>query len=112
VRTAKGDIATIGVYGGWESDRDPLMNACTLLLMYAKGRHKPTMNMHRWANALERGDTAKAEKFEARLRNEVHAALEKYPDIAATLVTMSEMSDEDIERIDQVMRETESPGEN
>jgi hypothetical protein len=107
MRSPKEDIATIGMYGGWESDRDPLMSACTLLLMYAKGGHKPTMNLHRWANALEKGNAAKAEKFEARLRAEVSLTLTRYPDIAATLVTMSEMSDEDIERIDRVMGEAE-----
>lgn len=47
------------MYGVWEDERDPLLNACVLLLMYAKGRHKPTMNLHRLANALEKGDTAK-----------------------------------------------------
>jgi hypothetical protein len=105
MRSPKQDIAAIGMYGGWESDRDPLMSACTLLLMYAKGRDQPRLNLHRWANALEKGDTAKAEKFEDRLRAEVLATLEKYPDVAATLVTMSEMSDEAIEQIDRIMGE-------
>jgi hypothetical protein len=105
MRTPKEDIATIGMYGGWDSDRDPLMSACALLLMHAKGGDQPRLNLHRWANALEKGDAAKAQKFEGRLRAEVLTLLEKYPDVAASLVTMSELSDELMEQIDRVMRE-------
>ncbi len=105
MRTAKEDIATIGEYGVWEDERDPLLNACVLLVMYAKGRHKPTMNLHRLANALEEGDMPKAQKFYDRLSAEVASTLKKYPDIVETLDTMSQLSDEDMERIDEVMRD-------
>jgi len=107
VRTAKEEIALIGEGGWWKGERDPLMNAVILLCMYAKGRHKPVRNLHNLANALEKGDTEAAQKYYDRLAREVSTTLRKYPDIVGTLETMSQMTDEDMERIDRVMQEYE-----
>lgn len=103
MRSPKNDIALIGAAGVWNGDRDPLLAAVTLLLMYAKGRHKPTLNLHNLANAIERGDEAKARKCYDRLVQEVERTLTKYPDIVGTIETMSEMDDETLAQIDRLM---------
>ena len=107
MRTAKEDIALLGEAGLWESERDPLMNAVVLLCMYAKGRHKPLRNLHNLAKAVEKGDSQATRKFYARLSQEVSSALRKYPEIAGTLETLSQMSDMDMAQIDRVMQEYE-----
>lgn len=108
VRSPKEDIVVIGMYGGWESERDPLMSACQLLLLFAKAGDQPRLNLHRLANALESGNVKKAQKMYDRLVGEVNRTLPRYPDLVGTLETMSEMSDEDLERIDEVMRNAEA----
>lgn len=105
MRTVKDDIALLGEAGVWEGERDPLMNAVVLLCMYAKPRHKPVRNLHKLAKAVEKGDTQQAQKFYDRLAQEVSIALRKYPDIAGTLETMSEMSDETLDEIDRILEE-------
>ena len=67
----KEDIAAIGAAGWWEGERDPLLSAVTLLLMYAKPRHQPRYALHKLANALEEGNVAKATRFYERLKEEV-----------------------------------------
>lgn len=79
------------------------MNAVILLCMYAKGRHKPVRNLHNLAKAVEKGDTRGVQKFYDRLSQEVSITLRKYPDIAGTLETMSQLTDEDMAQIDRVM---------
>ena len=63
--------------------------------MYAKGRHKPLVSLHRLADAVEQGDASKIEKHYGRLVREVERTLPKYPDIVDTVEAMSQMSDED-----------------
>lgn len=105
--TAKEDIALLGQAGVWNGDRDPLMNAVILLCMYAKGRHKPLRNLHNLAKAVEKGDEQAAQRFYARLADEVSGTLPKYPDVVGTLETMSQLTEEDMERIDQLMQESD-----
>jgi hypothetical protein len=82
----------------------------TLLCLYAKGRHKPLVNLRRLANAVERGDETKVEKSYGRLVNEIERTLPKYPEIAETVQMMSQMSDEDFASVDGLMDVTESGG--
>ncbi len=84
------------------------MSACHLLLLYARPGDQPRLNLHRLANALESGNSKKAQKMYDRLVDEVTRTLPRYPDIAATLETMSEISDDDLERIDELMRSAEA----
>jgi hypothetical protein len=84
-------------------ERDPLLTNVTLLLMYAKRRHKPLMNLHKLADAVERGDERRAQKAYDRLAQEVEHALPKYPDIVETASTMSQMSDDELAEIDRLM---------
>lgn len=105
MRTTKEDIELLGRAGVWDGDRDPLMNAVILLCMYAKRRHKPVRNVHLLAKAVESDDATAAQKYYSRLAQEVSMTLRKYPDIQGTLETTSQMTDEDLERIDRVMRE-------
>jgi hypothetical protein len=90
--------------GVWEDDRDPLMNAVVLLVMYAKRRHRPLVNLHNLAKAVEYGDMASAQKFYAGLAQEVSRTLPKYPDIVGTLETMSQMTEEQFDLIDGAMQ--------
>jgi hypothetical protein len=111
MRTPKEDIELLGRAGVWEGERDPLMNAVILLCMYAKRRHKPVRNLHNLANAVEKGDAEAAQKYYSRLTQEVSITLGKYPEIQGTLETMSQMTGEDFEQIDRLMREHEGgPG--
>src|SRR4051812_47159715 len=96
MRTPQEDIALIGQGGWWEGERDPLLTAVTLLLMYAKRRHKPFLNLHKLADAVEKGDTRAAEKHYERLVREVNVTLTKYPDIVGTINTMAGMSEENL----------------
>ena len=105
MRTANEDIALLGEAGVWQGERDPLLNAVILLCMYAKGRHKPLVNLHKLANAVEKGDAAAAQKWYDRLDEEVTKALRKYSDIAGTLETMSQVSDETMGEIDRLMEQ-------
>src|SRR6266511_5755830 len=102
MRTAKEDITLIGEGGWWKGERDPLMNAVILLCMYAKARHKPVRNLHKLADAVEKGDNQAAEKHYGRLAQEVATTLRKYPDIVGTLNTMSEMTEEGMAHIDRL----------
>jgi hypothetical protein len=103
MRSPKEDVALIRVAGFWQDDRDPILNAVTLLLMYAKGRHKPLVRLHKLADAIEGRDAAKAAKQFEGLVAEVERTLPKYPDIVGTVNMMSEMSDEDFARVDELM---------
>lgn len=105
MRTTKEDIALIGEADWWKGERDPLLNAVYLLCMYAKPHHKPVRNLHKLADAIERGDARKAEKFYNRLVQEVEWNLPRYPDIEGTLATMAEMTGEDMAEIDRLMQE-------
>jgi hypothetical protein len=108
MRTAQEDIALIGEAGLWKGERDPLLNAVILLLLYAKGRHKPLRNLHNLANAIEQRDGEKVVKFYKRLQDEVAITLTKYPDFQGTLETMAEMSDEEMAAIDRLMQDPEA----
>jgi hypothetical protein len=107
VRTAKEDIALIGEGGWWRDESDPLLNAVVLLCMYAKGRHKPVRNLHKLANAVEKGDAVAAQSHYTRLAQEVATTLPKYPDIVGTVNAGSEMTENGMARIDQAMQEYE-----
>ena len=63
MRTTKEDIALIGEGGWWKGERDPLLTAVVLLCMYAKARHEPVRNVHKLADAVEKGDARAAEKY-------------------------------------------------
>jgi len=106
VRSPRDDIEMLAQAGVWGQD-DRLMHAVMLLCMYAKGRHKPTFNLHKLASAVEKGDERKSQKYYDRLVREVSTTLTMYPDIVGTLDTMSQLSDEDKEQIDRLMREAE-----
>lgn len=54
--------------------------------------------IHNLAKAVEKRDGQAAQDFYDRLAAEVSGTLQKYPDIVATLKTMSQMTDEDMER--------------
>jgi len=98
MRSTKEDIALLGEAGVWEDERDELMNACILLCMYAKRRHKPVRRLHNLAKAVEKGDNMQeVQRQYDGLVEEVTTTLRKYPDIVGTLHSMSQMSDEDIE---------------
>lgn len=109
MRTPYEDYTLLVEAGFWSDPRDPLMNAVTLLLMHAKGRHKPVRNLHHLANAVAKGDLRAVGKFHGHLSDEVSRTLRKYPDIAGTVATMSQMTDEDINLVDQVMHEQAMP---
>jgi hypothetical protein len=102
IRTAAEDVALLGRYGMWEEDRE-LGCAVALLLMHAKRRHKPVVNLHQFAKAIERSDVPTARTFYARLRDEVTRTLPKYPDIAGTVGMVAQMTDEDFKRMDDAM---------
>jgi hypothetical protein len=108
VRSPTEDVAVILAAGIWRDKRDPTLNAVTLLLLHAKGRHQPRVNLHRLATAVEQGDESKVEKFYGRLVNEIDRTLPKYPEIAETIQMMSEMSDEDFAAVDRLMDETDA----
>jgi hypothetical protein len=103
VRSPKEDVAIISAAGLWDQ-RDPLLTSVILLLIYGKNRHKPLLNLRRLADAVEGGDESKIRKRYDGLVKEVGLTLRKYPDIVDTVNTMSEMSDEDLARIDELMR--------
>lgn len=103
MRSPAEDIAVIRAAGIWEDDEDPVLAQLGLLLMYAKGRHKPLVNLHKLATAVEEGDAAKVSKRYERLVQEIERNLKKYPDIVGTVKMMSEMSDEDLAQIDRLM---------
>jgi hypothetical protein len=103
MRTPQEDINLIGQAGYWEGEHDPLLSATMLLVMYAKGRHKPVMALHKLAKAIERGDSRKAAKAYARLQAEVARYVPMYPDIQTTLNSTSNMTDDDWELIDGLM---------
>jgi hypothetical protein len=105
VRTGKEDIALIGAAGWWEGERDPLLNAVYLLLMYAKRRDRPVANLHELANAIERGDEAAARKHCDDLCVEVEITLSKYPDVEATLNLMLQMTDEELVQVEVLLQE-------
>jgi hypothetical protein len=105
VRTGKEDIALIGVAGWWEGERDPLLNAVYLLLIYANRRDRPLANLHKLANAIERGDEATARKHYDDLSGEVEVALSKYPDVEVTLNLMLQMTDEELAHVEGLLQE-------
>ena len=105
MRTGKEDIALIGAAGWWEGERDPLLNAVYLLLLYAKRRDRPVANLHKLANAVECGDEATARKHYDDLSGEVEITLSKYPDVEATLNLMLQMTDEELAQVEGLLRE-------
>jgi hypothetical protein len=103
MRSPYEDVTLLVEAGFWDDPRDPLMNAVSLLCMHAKARHKPVRNLHHLANAVAKGDVRAMQKYHGRLSDEVSRVLTKYPDIAGTLQTMAQMTNEDLEMIDRVM---------
>jgi hypothetical protein len=104
VRTRKEDIALIGEAGWWKGTRDPVYNAVLLLCMFATRPHKPVRSLHELADAIERGDAARAEEAYTRLVQEVQFTLPKYPEIADTLARISELRDADLAPADRLMQ--------
>jgi hypothetical protein len=104
VRTRKEDIALIGEAGWWKGERDPVYNAVLLLCMFAKRPHRPARNLHELADAIERGNAARAAEVYTRLVEEVQFTLPKYPEIEDTLARISEMKDTDLATADRLMQ--------
>ena len=99
MRSPYEDYTLLVEAGFWNDPRDPLMNAVTLLCMHAKARHRPVRNLHHLADAVAEGDPRSVKKYHARLSDEVSRTLRKYPDIEGTLRTMSQMTDDDMDRL-------------
>jgi hypothetical protein len=106
MRSPQDDIAVIGEAGFFRDENDPLLTSIIVLLMYGKRRHKPVLNLHKLANAIERGDMLEATKHYQRLGAEVLTTLEKYPDLAAQAHVMANLSDEERAFIDRAMSES------
>ncbi len=104
MRTRKEDIALIGKAGWFKGTRDPVYNAVLLLCMFAKRPHRPVRNLHDLADAIERGDAARAEEVYIRLVQEIQFTLPKYPEIEDTLARISEMRDADLAPADRLMQ--------